>query len=67
MAIDDFIATERPNFKITPLRADHRSKADVATATARRWMEWEGIDLVTDIAGASVPRTLSKLVPTMNK
>ncbi|MFG1427734.1 ABC transporter substrate-binding protein [Roseixanthobacter glucoisosaccharinicivorans] len=67
MAIDDFIATEQPNFKITLVSADHQSKADVATATARRWMEWEGVDMVADIAGASVSLAVSKLAPTMNK
>ncbi|HQS08579.1 MAG: ABC transporter permease [Rhizobiales bacterium 24-66-13] len=67
MAIDDFIATEQPDFKISLVSADHQSKADVATATARRWMEWEGVDMVTDIAGASVSLAVSKLAPAMNK
>ena len=35
MAIDDFIANEKPSFKIEVVTADHQNKADIASNKAR--------------------------------
>ncbi len=39
MAIDDFIAKEKPKFKIEMVSADHQNKADIASNKAREWFE----------------------------
>jgi len=67
MAIDDFIASEKPGFKVSLLSADHSSKADVASAIARNWFDQEGVDMIGDLAGASVSLAVSKLAPQYNK
>lgn len=67
MAIDDFIAAEKPEFKISLVSADHSSKADVASSIARRWFDQDGVDLIGDVAGASVALAVSKLAPQYNK
>jgi hypothetical protein len=44
MAIDDFIAKEKPSFKVEMVSADHQNKADIAPtrrasgSSATRWM-----------------------------
>src|ERR1700745_1506552 len=35
MAIDDYVASEKPPFKIELVSADHQSKPDIATGIAR--------------------------------
>jgi branched-chain amino acid transport system substrate-binding protein len=44
MAIDDFVAKEKPSFKVEMVSADHQNKGDIAPtrrasgSSARRWM-----------------------------
>ncbi len=47
MAIDDFIAKEKPSFKIDLVSADHQNKADIAANKSREWFENDGVDVVT--------------------
>jgi branched-chain amino acid transport system substrate-binding protein len=61
MAVDDFIAAEKPDFKITVVSADHTSKADVASNLARTWIDQDGVDVLADVAGASVTLAVSKI------
>ncbi|WP_342644085.1 ABC transporter substrate-binding protein [Rhodoligotrophos ferricapiens] len=67
MAIDDFVAAEKPDFKVSMISADHTSKADVASNVARQWIDQEGVDVITDIAGASVTLAVSKVGAEKNK
>lgn len=67
MAIDDFVATEKPGFKVGLVSADHSSKADVASTIARKWFDQEGVDMIGDVAGASVALAVSKLAPQYDK
>ncbi len=39
MAVEDFIAKEKPDFKIEVVSADHQNKADIASNKAREWFD----------------------------
>ncbi|WP_231712507.1 ABC transporter substrate-binding protein [Vineibacter terrae] len=67
MAIEDFEAAEKPSFKIKLYSADHQNKADVASNIARRWFDQDGVDMITDVTGASVALAVSKLAPVYDK
>ena len=45
MAIDDFMAKEKPGFKIELVSADHQNKGDIAANKAREWFEKGGVDV----------------------
>ncbi|QAA92650.1 ABC transporter substrate-binding protein [Pollutimonas thiosulfatoxidans] len=38
--------------KIDVIYADHLNKADVASATARKWLDTEGVDMITDLVSS---------------
>lgn len=67
MAIDDFIAKEKPSFKVELLSADHQNKADIAANKAREWFEKDGVDLVTDLVTSSTALAASKIAKEKNK
>lgn len=67
MAVDDFIAAEKPEFKISIVSADHTSKADIASNLARTWFDQDGVDVIADVAGASVTLAVSKIGTEKNK
>ena len=39
MAIDDFLAKEKPAFKVEMVSAGHQNKGDIAANKAREWFE----------------------------
>ena len=61
MAIDDFIAKEKPNFKIEMVSADHQNKADIASNKAREWFERDGVDTATELVTTSVALAVMKV------
>jgi branched-chain amino acid transport system substrate-binding protein len=61
MAIDDFIAKEKPAFKIEMVTADHQNKADIASNKAREWIEREGVDTVTELVTTSTALAVMKI------
>ncbi len=61
MAIADFIGAEDPDFEIELVSADHQNKADIASATARRWYDAEGVDLITDVINSGVALAVSEI------
>jgi branched-chain amino acid transport system substrate-binding protein len=61
MAIDDFIAKEKPSFKIEMVSADHQNKADIASTKAREWFEREGVDTATELVTTSVALAVMKV------
>jgi branched-chain amino acid transport system substrate-binding protein len=61
MAIDDFIAKEKPAFKIEMVSADHQNKADIASTKAREWFEREGVDTVTELVTTSTALAVMKI------
>jgi branched-chain amino acid transport system substrate-binding protein len=67
MAIDDFIAKEKPSFKIEMVSADHQNKADIAANTAREWFERDGVDTATELVTTSVALAVMKVGKEKNK
>jgi len=61
MAIDDFIAKEKPNFKIEMVTADHQNKPDIASSKAREWLERDNVDTITDIVTTPVALAVMKV------
>ncbi|PKO33970.1 MAG: ABC transporter permease [Betaproteobacteria bacterium HGW-Betaproteobacteria-7] len=61
MAIDDFIAKEKPSFKIEMVSADHQNKADIASNKAREWLERESVDTVTELVTTSTALAVMKV------
>jgi len=61
MAVDDFIKAQHPDYKIHVISADHHSKAAVASSIARDWIDKEGVNVITDVSGASVTLAVSAL------
>ena len=61
MAVEDFIAKEKPDFKIEVVSADHQNKADIASNKAREWFEREGVDTATELVTTSVALAVMKI------
>lgn len=66
MAINDFIAKEKPSFKIEMVSADHQNKADIASNKAREWIEKDKVDTVTELVTTSVALAVQKLAKEKN-
>lgn len=67
MAIDDFIAKEKPSFKIEMVSADHQNKADIAANKAREWFERDGVDTATELVTTSVALAVMKVGKEKNR
>ena len=67
MAIDDFIAAEKPNFKIEMVSADHQNKGDIAANKAREWFEKDKVDTATELVTTSVALAVMKIAKDKNK
>lgn len=61
MAIDDFIAKEKPSFKIEVVTADHQNKPDIASSKAREWLERDNVDTITDLVTTPVALAVMKV------
>lgn len=61
MAVDDFIAKEKPAFKIEIVTADHQNKADIASTKAREWIEKDSVDTVTELVTTSTALAVMKV------
>jgi branched-chain amino acid transport system substrate-binding protein len=67
MAIDDFVAKEKPAFKIESVSADHQNKGDVAANKAREWFEREKVDVVSELVTTSVALAVQKIAKEKNR
>jgi len=67
MAIDDFIALEKPAFKIEMVSADHQNKGDIAANKAREWIERDDVDVVTELVNSSTALAVSKIGKEKNR
>lgn len=61
MAIEDFIAKEKPSFKIEMIQADHQNKPDIASSKAREWLERDNVDTITDVVTTPVALAVMKV------
>ena len=53
LAAEDF-AAEAGGLKVEIVSADHQNKPDVGIATARRWVDTDGVGAVVDLANSAV-------------
>ena len=67
MAIDDFMAKEKPGFKIEMVSADHQNKADIAANKAREWFERGGVDVASELVTTSVALAVQKIAKEKNR
>ncbi len=67
MAIDDFIKTEKPSFKIELVTADHQNKPDNAVNRAREWYDVDGVDMIADAINSAVALAVSGITREKNR
>src|SRR5712672_1481593 len=67
MAIDDYVAKEKPPFKIELVSADHQNKPDIATGIARQWYDTGGVDLITDVINSGVALAVSSVAESKRR
>ncbi|HJW11416.1 MAG TPA: ABC transporter substrate-binding protein, partial [Albitalea sp.] len=67
MAIDDFVAKEKPAFKVEMISADHQNKGDIAANKAREWVERERVDVLTELVTTSVALAVQKIAKEKNR
>ena len=67
MAIEDFIAEAKPEFKVEMVSADHQNKADIASNKAREWFEREAVDAATELVTTSTALAVMKVAKEMNR
>jgi branched-chain amino acid transport system substrate-binding protein len=67
MAIDDFVAQEKPAFKVEMVYADHQNKGDIAANKAREWFEQGNVDVVTDLVSTSTALAVMKIGKEKNR
>jgi branched-chain amino acid transport system substrate-binding protein len=67
MAIDDYVASEKPPFKVELVSADHQNKPDIASGIARQWYDTGGVDLITDVINSGVALAVSSVAESKNR
>ncbi|HQY10243.1 MAG TPA: ABC transporter substrate-binding protein [Burkholderiaceae bacterium] len=67
MAIDDFVAKEKPAFKVEMVSADHQNKGDIAANKAREWFEREKVDVASELVTTSVALAVQKIAKEKNR
>ena len=67
MAIDDFVAQNKPDFKVKLLSADMQLKPDVGASIARTWFDRDGVDMITDLPSSAVTLAVMNLAAEKNK
>ena len=67
MAIDDFVAAEKPGFKVELVSADHQNKGDIAANKAREWFEKDKVDAASELVTTSVALAVQKIAKDKNK
>ena len=67
MAIDDFVAQEKPDFKVEMVYADHQNKGDIAANKAREWFERDNVDVVTDLVTTTSALAVMKIAKEKNR
>ena len=66
MAIDD-MGGKVLGKPIQVISADHQNKVDIGLATARKWYEQEGVDLVLDVPNSAIALAVQDLTRQMNR
>lgn len=66
LAVEDF-GGEILGQKIEVVSADHQNKPDIASATARKWFDNEGVDVIADGAASSAGFAILEIARQKNK
>ena len=66
MAAEDWAAQGSP-LKIEVLSADYQNKPDVGVGIARKWIDEDRVDVITDVANSAVALAVNDLVADKNK
>jgi len=66
IAVEDF-AKAHPDIPVEVVSADLQLKPDVAMAIAGKWIDTDGVDLITDVPLSSAAFAISDLVKQKNK
>ena len=61
LAVEDFLKTD-PDFPVELVSADLQLKPDVAMGIASKWIDTEGVDLITDVPLSSAAFAIADLV-----
>lgn len=67
MAVGDFIAKEKPGFKIEVISADHQNKGDISATKAREWFDTEKVDVIVDLVTTSTALAVMKVAKEKNR
>jgi branched-chain amino acid transport system substrate-binding protein len=67
MAVEDFIAKEKPDFKIEMVSADHQNKADISANKAREWIDTAQVDTIVDLVTTSTALAVMKVANEKNR
>jgi branched-chain amino acid transport system substrate-binding protein len=67
MAIDDFVAKDKPAFKVEMVSADHQNKGDISSNKAREWFEKDKVDVVTELVTTSTALAVMKIAKEKNR
>jgi branched-chain amino acid transport system substrate-binding protein len=67
MAVADFIAREKPDFKIEVISADHQNKGDIAAIKAREWIDTGKVDVIVDLVTTSTALAVMKVAKEKNR
>jgi branched-chain amino acid transport system substrate-binding protein len=65
-AIEDYGAAAK-GMKVEIVSADHQNKPDVGSALARKWLESDGVDMITDVNTSSVGLAVNEVTASLNK
>jgi len=66
MAVEDY-GGKAAGRAVEVIFGDHQNKPDVGAAIARRWIDTEGVDMISDIPNSAVALAVSEIVRDKNK
>lgn len=66
LAIDEFAAAN-PHVRVELLVADHQNKSDVGLGIVRRWIDQDGVDLVTNVGNSALALAVRSVVAEKDK
>src|SRR6266536_635371 len=65
LAVEDFARQSKR--KVEVLSADHQNKPDIGSATAGRWFDTEGVDMIIDLPNSAVALAVADVARDRNK
>lgn len=66
MAAEDFNGAKK-GIEVEIVSADHQNKPDIGSGIARRWIDQDGVDVISDVPTSSVALAVNDIVRDKNK